>query len=184
MIIVMAGLPGTGKSMLARAIAAKLPLLILDKDVLRAALFPPEEIEYSTSQDDFVVEMMLQLANFYILKDSRRNIILDGRPFSKERQVNTVLHYAQTHTWDLRIIYCTCPDEIVKARLEHDVTTEKHLAANRNYDMYLRMKAQFEPLKAPHLCVDMSEPLDTCVSRSLEYLGLCSNHLPYLEESK
>lgn len=171
----MTGLPGTGKSALAKAITAKLPALILDKDVLRAALFPPDKIKYSTRQNDFVMNIMLQLANFYIQSDPTQNIILDGRPFSKEYQVNTVVRYAHNHAWDLRFIYCTCPDEIIKARIEHDIAAGKHLAADRDFAMYLRVKAGYEPLKAPHLCVDTSKPLDVCVSRSLEYLQSGAN---------
>jgi predicted kinase len=184
MIIAMAGLPGTGKSTLARALSAKLPVLMLDKDVLRAAIFPAEEIEYSTHQDDLVVDVMLQIANFYVEKDARRHIILDGRPFSKERQVNTVVNFARVHAWDLRFIYCTCTDEVAQARLEHDVAVGEHLAANRNFAMYLKVKAQAEPLQVPHLSVDTGEPFELCVMRCLEYLGVRSSDLKSVEESK
>jgi predicted kinase len=184
MIITMAGLPGTGKSTLARALSKRLPALLLDKDVLRAALFPPEEIEYSTQQDDFVVDILLQVANFYVQKDPARHIILDGRPFSKERQVNSVVNYAQAHAWELRFIYCTCSDEIAQARLEHDLTVGGHLAANRNYDMYLKVKAQSEPLKVTHLRLDTGKPVEFCTLRSLEYLGVRFENLENIEESK
>jgi predicted kinase len=177
MIIAMAGLPGTGKSILARALSAKLPALILDKDVLRAALFPADEIEYSTGQDDFVEDILLQLANYYLQKDPTRHIILDGRPFSKARQVDTLLNFGQAHAWDLRLISCTCSDQIVKARLDQDVAVGKHLAGNRDFGMYLRVKAQADPLKAPHLNVDTGEPFEVCVNRCLDYLGVRSNQI-------
>src|SRR5689334_7010040 len=62
MIVMMAGLPGSGKSTVARAIAQRLPGTVLDKDVIRAALFDPARIEYSQEQDDFCQEIMLQTA--------------------------------------------------------------------------------------------------------------------------
>src|SRR5947209_2269421 len=46
MLIAMAGLPGTGKSTLARQMARALSGVVLDKDVIRAALFPPALVEY------------------------------------------------------------------------------------------------------------------------------------------
>jgi predicted kinase len=66
-LVVMMGLPGSGKSALARRIAPVLPAVILDKDAVRAALFPPAEIEYSLQQDDFCVEIMLQTAAYLLI---------------------------------------------------------------------------------------------------------------------
>ena len=52
MVVIMAGLPGSGKSTVARALAERLPATVLDKDVIRAALFAPAHVEYSRVQDD------------------------------------------------------------------------------------------------------------------------------------
>ena len=62
MLILMAGLPGTGKSTLSRALATDLGGIVIDKDQIRAALFSPPDIEYSTEQDDFCMAVMLKVA--------------------------------------------------------------------------------------------------------------------------
>jgi adenylate kinase family enzyme len=98
MLIVMAGLPGTGKSTLAKALAQALPGLVLNKDQARAALFPPEEIAYSGLQDDLVVNILLLLAAYYQDRDPQRWLILDGRPFTRQYQIQQVLDFASTTT--------------------------------------------------------------------------------------
>lgn len=81
MLTLMAGLPGTGKSTLSRALAAELHGTVLDKDHIRAALFAAEDIEYSTEQDDFCMAVTLKVAGYLFRKDPSRLIFLDGRTF-------------------------------------------------------------------------------------------------------
>ena len=171
MIIAMAGLPGTGKTTLAQALAAKLPAVVLNKDSLRAAIFPAGEIEYSSRQDDFVVGIILQVAEFYFKKDPGRHVILDGRTFSNKIQVDTLVKYSLENERDLRVIYCTCSDKAARERIEHDADSGKHLAANRDFNLYLRLKAQSDPLQVPNLRVDTGEPLEICLLGCLEYLS-------------
>src|ERR1051325_11146565 len=91
MLLIMAGLPGTGKSALARAIAERTQASVLDKDNVRAALFPAELVEYSPEQDDFVLRVMLKVAGWIVKRDPKRVVVLDGRPFSKKYQIDMVI---------------------------------------------------------------------------------------------
>ena len=62
-------------------LAAALPGVVLDKDQIRAALFPAGEIEYSTTQDDFCVDIMYQVAAYMFRSDPNKQVIVDGRTF-------------------------------------------------------------------------------------------------------
>ena len=83
MIIVMAGLPATGKTTLARALAEHSAGTVLNKDEIREALFSAADIEYSTEQDDVIQLVMLEVMEFILKKDPGRVVILDGRTFSR-----------------------------------------------------------------------------------------------------
>ena len=52
MLVAMAGLPGTGKSTLARQIAEAIRGVVLCKDIVRATLFPAPVLDYSAEQDE------------------------------------------------------------------------------------------------------------------------------------
>jgi predicted kinase len=175
-LIAMAGLPGTGKSTLARRLAEKLSAdgtlaVLLDKDVVRTALFPAGEIEYSTRQDDFCIDAMLRAADYMLRKDSGKHVILDGRTFSRRYQVDVVRAFARQLGVPCVFIECVCAECVVKKRLDRDVAEGRHLAANRNYAMYLSVKARAEPVKGPKLVVDTMQDLDRCVARCLAFLA-------------
>ncbi len=184
MIIAMAGLPGTGKSTLARELAAELPAYILNKDTLRAALFSPAEVEYSSRQDDFVVGMMLEIADYRTRTSLSRHVILDGRTFSKKAQVEFLTGFAREKRWNLKVIYCTCPDEIVRSRLEMDAKSGGHPAADRDFNLYLRIKKEEEKLQVPHFHVDTGKPLADCKRLCLDYLLERSEIIEDKEDSR
>ncbi len=171
MIIAMAGLPGTGKSSLAAALATNLPAIVLNKDIVRAALFLPEEIEYSQRQDDLVVNILLQVAEFYFQKNPDRFIIIDGRTFSKKNQVDALVDYSFHHNRELRVILCTCSDKVARDRIERDLVLKEHLASDRDFNLYLRLQAQSDPLQVQHLRVDTGDAFEYCVQLCLDYLS-------------
>ena len=171
----MAGLPGTGKSTLARRLADELAVrgssvMILDKDIVRAALFGPSEIEYSTRQDDFCVDVMLQAAEYILRTDPHKCVILDGRTFSRRYQVDVVRELAHKLDVPCALIECVCSDETIRQRLERDVADGRHPAQNRTYEMYLSVKARAEPIEGATLTIDTEDDLMRCVRRCMDYV--------------
>lgn len=162
----MTGLPGTGKSTLSKLLAAELRGVMLDKDVIRAGLFPEPWIEYSREQDDFCFEVLLEAGAYLIKKDMPPDFLfIDGRPFAQQYQLQAVMKWASELGCQTKIIYTQCSDQAAKRRL-----TEPHVAKNRNYAAYLKLKANFEEIGFPKLVVDTDEPLDSSLQKCLVYL--------------
>ena len=161
----MAGLPGSGKSTLARELAARISGRLLSKDEIRHAIFSPEEIEYSSRQDDFCLQLMLATAGYLLARDSTRFIFLDGRPFSRRYQIENVLSAATSLHQPWRILECVCSDETAKQRLS--AQSEQHPARNRGYQLYLEVKARFETITHAKTVIDTEQPLEVCVQQAL-----------------
>jgi hypothetical protein len=160
MLILMAGLPGSGKSALSRALAAEVGGTVLDKDEVRAALFSPSDIEYSAEQDDFCMGILLKVAGYLSRKDPSRLIFLDGRTFSHSYQLARATGFAEALGQPWRILECVCCEHTARERLALDPA---HPALNRDFKLYLEVKARFEEILLPKTVVDTEQPLVDCV---------------------
>jgi len=165
----MAGLPGTGKTTLARELAHRTQGALLSKDEVRAALFSPEDIEYSVKQDDFVMEIMLDATRFLLQKTPTRKIFLDGRPFSRRYQIDRVLKFARELDQPWTIVECACSDESARRRLDLE-PDPSHPAHNRTFALYLEVKARFGPITYPKTTVSTDQPLEQCLKQAMDAL--------------
>jgi predicted kinase len=170
MIVIMAGLPGTGKSTLSRALAQRLTGFVLDKDAIRAALFQPSHVEYSPAQDDFCQEIMLETAAYLIAKDAELHILLDGRTFSRRYQRERVIESCRQVGTSWATLECVCTEQTALRRLAEAMAQHTHPAANRTPELYRQIRKAWEPIDPPKLVLDTDAKLDSCVDRALVYL--------------
>lgn len=172
MLVAMAGLPGSGKSTLAACLEERLGAVVLDKDRVRAALFPPRVLDYSTMQDDITMAAIYQAAEAILKADARQMAILDGRTFLRPGQVASLLDLAATLGEQPRMIECVCDDAVAMERLDKDLAEARHPAGNRTFALYQNLKAAAEPITVPRLVLDTGKlSLEECMGRCLGYLG-------------
>jgi predicted kinase len=168
MFVIMAGLPGTGKTALSEALAKRLGGVVLSKDKVRAALFPPGAITYSGGQNDFCMSVVLMAAQRIAAEHSVPFVFLDGRTFSRTHHVKQVVQAASLVGARYSVLHLHCPEELALERIKQD--REKHPAKNRDPLLYFLVKSYFEPITLPKLDVDTSRDLEECVEQCVAYL--------------
>jgi predicted kinase len=150
--VLFAGLPGTGKSTLARALAERLGAAVLDKDRVRGALFPGALTDYSAEQDQLCMRAMLESAVYLTERQRTEYLFLDGRTFSTQAQIQEVLRAAERAGARWRIVHLTCADAVAEERLTRN--DPAHPAKNRDPALYRTIKQHFEPIQQATLAVD------------------------------
>jgi predicted kinase len=166
--VFFAGPPGTGKSTLARAMAERLGAAVLDKDRVRAALFPGALTDYTAPQDQLCMQAMLDAAVYLTERRRVDYIFFDGRTFSTRPQMEEVLFAAERAGVRWRILHLTCTDAVAEARLaRHDPSNP---AQNRDSGLYRTIKQHFEPILQAKLEVDTTSGIEGQLAAVEAYL--------------
>jgi predicted kinase len=150
-VVVLAGLPGTGKSTLAALLAEALDAPLFDKDRVREALFGPRHVRYERAQDDFVVGCLVEAARFAAESGLARTAVLDGRTFSARGQLEELRAALAARGLSERTIELVADPQTARARL---ASQRGHPAANRGPELHDRLAAAAAPLPGPKLVLD------------------------------
>jgi predicted kinase len=164
--VLCAGLPGTGKTTLASALAERCNAAVLDKDRVRAALFPGRLTDYRESQDQLCLRAMTAAAA-YLTEHCRVDyIFFDGRTFSTRAHIDEVLLAAKQAGACWRILHVTCSDAVAEKRLAH--TDPTHPAQNRDPALYRKLKQHWQPILQRHLQVDTTGGIERAQLAAVE----------------
>ena len=147
-VIVVAGLSGTGKTAVARAIAGELGLRVVSADAVRQALFgaakQPAEYgkgAYTAEANRLTYQSMLERAGEWLKKD--RGVVLDAT-FRRASDRAAVRELAAARGAQSRLIECRLAPELVQQRLTDRAGRQDGLS-DANWEVYQRQRGEFEP---------------------------------------
>jgi predicted kinase len=145
LIIIICGLPGVGKSTLAKNLAPMINATILSSDKIRKELFLNPT--YTQFERKLVYDVMIIVAKY--LNEVKCNCILDAT-FNREKARVEIREKLQLEDEQFQIIECFCPEEIVISRLK----SRKDDYSDATIEVYQKMKKIYEPVKVNHIIVD------------------------------
>ncbi len=152
MLVILTGLPGTGKTTVGRALAADLGAVRLSTDELRRRVF--SELGYTERKKKRVYDELLRVAADQLRLG--RPVVLDGT-FFREALRREALRTAAAAGIPGFVVEVASPEPVVMARLEKRPCDRKTEFSEAGPAAYYVVRKQFEPVRGPHPVVDTAD---------------------------
>ena len=160
-ITIVCGLPGTGKSTLARALAESIEAVHLNTDRIRHAL--GRQGKYSENAKTEIYDHLLDATSDVVT--SGRHVVVDGTFYKaalREKftslavKINVAIHW----------IEIMASEETIRQRV-----SQERPYTEADYAVYLKVRDVFEPLATAHLTLDSDVlDLDEMVHRARQFI--------------
>ncbi len=162
MIIVVMGLPGSGKSYFAEKLSRQLEAVYINSDQVRNAL--GARGKYTVEDKMVVYNTMVDKAR-HALADGKR-VVVDAT-FYQHRMVEIFKDLAMMYLSPICFIKVEADENLIKSRL-----TKLRHDSEADYNVYLKIKNQFEDPGVPYLSLRSEEDnIHDMLELALEYIG-------------
>lgn len=166
-LVMLSGLPGTGKSHLARRLTEVLPFVIIESDRVRKLLFP--ECEY-TGEESYWVHRTCHALMSKLLESGVR-VIYDATNLH-ERHREMVYRLAERASAKLLIVKTVAPQQVVEDRLRRRYVegSPDEETSDADWTVYRRMAGQVDPIGRNYVVVDTTEDPTCAITRLLRLI--------------
>ncbi|GCC50360.1 hypothetical protein SanaruYs_05750 [Chryseotalea sanaruensis] len=161
-IIIVSGLPGSGKSYFAEKLAAALDFIYINSDQVRHQL---QAISRYTFEDKLLVyKEMLQKTKHAI--EENRNVIVDATFYHHTmREMFVRLAYAnRASIWVIEVI---ADENIIRERLQ-----KPRMYSEADYSVYEKIRDDFEEITMPHITLQSTNNnLEAMIETAKNYIS-------------
>lgn len=158
MVVIVLGLPGSGKSYFAGRLAQRLNAEYVNSDRLRKELFPTRT--YSKLEKAMVYGALLK--RMEEAQNKRKDLVLDATFHKKEiRQ-----QFMDKSKGGIIFIEVQADEDIIRQRLKED-----RPYSEADLRIHQLIKQQWEPLQLPHLTLrSTNDNIETMLQKAIQYL--------------
>jgi uncharacterized protein len=168
-LVVLIGLPGSGKTSLARWLADHSVLSIVSRDAIRSAMFPV--CAYSVDEKAAAYSSMkLAIAVNLALG---RSVCTDGITFANQDDREDMAELAREAGALLVLVYCECPVNIAQDRIASDTQT---VFPDRNAATVTEVASRMSPVPPEAYRLDMTKPMHALGPELAEHLSIRLAH--------
>lgn len=160
-LVVVSGLPGTGKSYFCRRLAEKTPLVILESDNLRKVLF--HSPCHSSDESAYLFKAIHKLVTELLGKGIA--LVLDATNV-EEYHREGLYHIAEQTGAKLIVVQICAPPEVVYQRLQGRASgKDPSDNSDADWGVYQRMLPVAETIRRNHFRVDTSRDIAPAVEK-------------------
>ena len=171
-VVALIGLPGSGKSVVANALADQLGLRRVCRDAIRQGMFPRCSYSFAEKRAAFRALLLALEINCMLGESS----VIDGVTFSRRRDLLRVDAAIRRYQFTPVPIFLDCPPEVARARIAADVANNRHLARDRTPDIVTEVLARFDAPPPNALVINAALPaVEVCRQAVDAVTALISN---------
>lgn len=165
MLLIVCGLPGTGKTTIAKRIAKELRAGYLSTDRIRKKLI--KQRKYSENEKTVVYREMFDIAEQRL--KNKKSLVLDGT-FYKDEFREKARAIAKKYRTRYFMIECVLNENELERRIKK--RNKKESVSEADFLVYLRVKKQFQPIKEKHLVIECGEVMSKRIRKVIEWLEM------------
>ncbi len=162
-LVLLSGLPGTGKSFLGRRLQLELSAVLVQSDFVRKLLFPRPT--YEPAESAKVYDTCHEVVARFLAR--RLNVVMDATNLAESKR-EIFYRIAERAGASLIIVRTIAPRAIILERLEHR-TKGRDIAdiSDADVSIYEKMRISEEPIRRKHIVVDTSRDVVPAIKRIL-----------------